>query len=69
MIVRDNIVRKILYIVVSIGLLTASFNYIMSDCVCVRYWFEKYIEMPVLIILSVITFIEAWREYIKEIKK
>jgi len=69
MIVRGNIVRKILYIIISAGLLTASFNYIMSDCVCIRYWFEKYIEMPILIIISLVSLILAWREYIKEIKK
>jgi len=64
-----KLVRRILYISASAGLLVASLNYILSDCVCVIYWFEKYIEMPTLIILSAIALIEAWREYIEEVRE
>jgi predicted anti-sigma-YlaC factor YlaD len=54
--------------IVSTGLLVASLNYIVSDCVCIKHWTEKYIEMPMLIILSAVAFIISWRDYIKTLK-
>ena len=64
-----RLVRRVLYISASAGLLVSSLNYIMSDCVCISYWFEKYIEMPILIIISLASLILAWREYIDEVRE
>jgi hypothetical protein len=64
-----KLIRRVLYISASAGLLVASLNYILSDCVYVKYWFEKYIEMSILIIISLASLILAWREYIEEVRE